>query len=156
MKKSLVMLAVMIQFLCFDVALAEGLCLYKEREIFNCEFSQSMSSLCESSDGSIIYRSGEKNKIKLEISNRRKENFFYLSSRPLVGGGETHVRFNNGEYTYYMFDRMSVTKDGSDSSAGVIAFKNGRIIFNRTCANDASVRQRGYQILPREDFNDIR
>ncbi|MDR5798290.1 hypothetical protein QCE49_33360 [Caballeronia sp. LZ008] len=155
MKKFALLAAGIFELLCGDTARAEGLCSTKEAVIFNCEFSRSTSSLCESSDGSVIYRAGLREKVRMELSPKDSKTKFYLSSRPLVGGGEVHVRFENDGYVYYLFDRMVLARDESDSSAGVIAFRKGRKVFDRRCDNDASVRQRGYEVLPREDFRDI-
>lgn len=135
-------------------AWAKGLCRANEETIFNCEFSRSASSLCVSSDHSVAYRAGSPPKTDLEIDQKMGRGTFHLSSTPLIGGGETHIRFSNKGYTYYLYDRISAVAGGDGGSAEIIVYRDRRKVFDRLCENDASIRQEAYLILPREDVLD--
>lgn len=136
---------------------AEGMCGAAEKVIFNCELQKATASLCESFDSVLSYRNGTSSKMILEVSDSGslREKVFYFSNTPYAGGGESHVRFSRGGYTYYMYDKTVKTDDGPVSSAGVVVYQNDKKMGNLICNNDASIRQAGYRDIAREEYKDI-
>jgi hypothetical protein len=137
---------------------AEGLCEADEAVIFNCELPKSISSLCQSDgDGVLTYRNGGNGKINLKISDAGESmgRIFYFSNVPYAGGGEAHIRFSRSNYTYYLYDKTMKTDNGPAISAGVVIYKDGERIANLACSNDASMRERAYHAITKEDYQSI-
>lgn len=137
---------------------AEGLCKPGEAVIFNCELPKSISSLCQSDvDGALTYRNGVNGKINLKISDAGENmgKIFYFSNVPYAGGGEAHIRFSRSKYTYYLYDKTMKTDDGPAFSAGIVIYENGERIANLACSNDASIRERAYHTITKEDYHSI-
>jgi hypothetical protein len=138
-------------------ARADGVCGDSNSLIFDCQLPGSTVVLCLSSQtGAVTYRASSSGKTDMLISSLdQKDARFLFSSAPNVGGGEAHIRFSNGEYTYILYDRTVRTVDGADSSAGVVVYRKTKKIANLICENDASIRQLAYSKLPRERFKSI-
>ena len=139
-------------------ARAEGLCNTKETVIFNCELKNSVSSLCQSTEnGSMTYRNGSDGKIKLQVSDNKKnkENVFFFSNTPYAGGGEAHIRFSRLNYTYYLYDKVIKVDDGPEISAGIVVYKKTKKISNLVCNNDASIRASAYRSIYKEKYQSI-
>lgn len=137
---------------------AEGICTAGEAAIFNCDLRGGAASLCESnSEGILTYRHKTRNSIDLEISDGadRRGKVFHFSSTHYAGGGEAHIRFAGGGYTYFLYDKTVKTEDGSDFSAGIIVYKGNINIATYVCTNDASIRQSAYLIIKEEGYKDI-
>ncbi|WP_244788432.1 hypothetical protein [Cupriavidus pauculus] len=137
---------------------AEGICTAGEAAIFNCDLRGGAASLCESNgDGALTYRHKTRNSIDLEISDGdgRSEQVFYFSSTPYAGGGEAHIRFAKGGYTYFLYDKTVKTEEGPDSSAGIVVYKGNMNTATYVCTNDASIRQSVYQRNKMERYKDI-
>ncbi|MEX3786341.1 hypothetical protein [Paraburkholderia sp. BR14374] len=138
---------------------AEGMCGENESVIFNCELHSSTASLCEAKDAKVLtYRYGKEEKIELEISDAgfKRGNIFHFSDVPYSGGGEAHIRFSRGGYTYYLYDKTVKTESGPQFSAGIVIYRGIRRIGDRICVNDASIRQSAYSEIEREEYRDIR
>lgn len=140
-------------------AFAGDMCKIGERAVFNCELDKSIASLCfEQNSRSFVYRDGTPAKIDLVVPAQRKTSEsppFYFSNIPYSGGGEVHVRFRQGGYQYYLYDKTVRTDDGPDFSAGIVVYKNNKKVANLTCNNDASVHQEVYEMMPKEAYRDI-
>ncbi|MDR6419619.1 hypothetical protein J2801_001870 [Paraburkholderia phenoliruptrix] len=137
---------------------AEGLCKSEEAAIFNCELPKSISSLCRSSDASVLtYRNGIKGRLNLEISDGGGERgrVFYFSNIPYSGGGEAHIRFSRSGYTYFIYDKTIKSDDGAISSAGLVVYKGDKKISNLVCGNDASIREVAYHAITKETYRSI-
>ncbi|WP_321783649.1 hypothetical protein [Paraburkholderia sp. J94] len=138
---------------------AEAMCKPGEQPIFNCELKASVASLClDASKKIFVYRNGTTGKLNLQVP--RSDDLatgspFHFSYAPYSGGGEAHVRFRQGAYNYYLYDRTYRTDDGPDFSAGIVIFKNDRKIANLACTNDASIHQQAYMQIPQETYRDI-
>ncbi|MGU7775355.1 hypothetical protein ACV229_34950 [Burkholderia sp. MR1-5-21] len=150
-----VILASIIGLATVVTARAEGLCATKETVIFNCEFKNSVSSLCQSLEGgALIYRNGVDGRINLKISDGKNDVFFF-SNTPYAGGGEAHIRFSRSGYTYYLYDKTVKGDEGPVFSAGIVIYKGGKKISSFACINDASIRAGAYQSISREKYRSI-
>lgn len=139
-------------------ASAEGLCIGAESALFNCDLQNGTASLCESNnDGTLTYRNGTRSEINLEISDVGKcgEKVFYLSDASYAGGGEAHIRFQNGKYSYFLYDRTVKTEDGPEFIAGIAVYREDKKIANLLCKNDASIKQGAYLRINREKYKAI-
>jgi len=136
---------------------AGGICAGGEAAIFNCDLRGGAASLCESSDGTLTYRHKTRNSIDLEISDGdgRRGQVFYFSNTPYAGGGEAHIRFAKGGYTYFLYDKTVKNEEGSDFSAGIVVYKGNINTATYVCTNDASIRQSAFQRNKMERYKDI-
>jgi hypothetical protein len=141
------------------------LCNASEKAIFQCVVKSKLLSLCASKDigpsnGTLQYRFGAPGKVELQYPEvpQSAKGHFYLSNQMYSGGGETHVRFKNGDYEYVMFD--STTRTGFNGhnnpkfSAGLATKHAGKVVV-RECSNNASIFAEAYESIPREEFEDI-
>lgn len=103
------------------------------------------------------YRYGTDRKIELTYPsiNKGTEKYFFLSNRPYAGGGETHIRFTNNKYTYYLYDKNVKDGEGLNSTAGLYIFLDKKKLSKLQCANDASIRSPAYDNLSNEGYIDI-
>lgn len=148
------------------------LCKEQEVVVFNCLYRQKIASLCASpalskDSGQVKYRFGMTGKIELEYprgDNDSRERFLF-SNTGYSGGGESHIRFVNAKFTYWLYDKMIRTgfpgdpgnPEGTNKpvmSAGVIVLKKGARSSRLACRNNASISSVAYQALEREDFQD--
>ncbi|MEM5342890.1 hypothetical protein [Paraburkholderia azotifigens] len=138
---------------------AEGMCKQDEQVVFNCELKKSTASLCiDKKTRKFVYRNGTRDKMDLQVPARDKgedANPFQFSNVPYAGGGEAHVRFERGDYNYYLYDKTVKTADGPEMSAGIVVFRQKRKIAEMACQNDASVHQEAYEEMPKETYLDI-
>ncbi|MCC8392454.1 hypothetical protein LJ656_07625 [Paraburkholderia sp. MMS20-SJTR3] len=151
-------LAAIISLVAPVAAHAEGLCTAKETAIFNCELEKSISSLCQSTEnGALTYRNGSDGNINLQISHSSgiTKDIFYFSNARYAGGGEAHIRFSRQGYTYYLYDKTIKTEEGPTFFAGIVVYKGRKKISNRVCNNDASIREKAYQGIVREEYESI-
>jgi hypothetical protein len=152
---------ILISLVIFTVNLparAEGLCNANEAVIFNCELARSITSLCKSiKNGVLTYRNGIGTKINMQLSDegKDKDSTFFLSSTPYAGGGESHIRFSQSSYSYYLYDKTVKTSEGPEFSAGIVIYKGKRKISNYACKNDASIRAAAYESMARESYQSI-
>ncbi|WP_429443925.1 hypothetical protein [Paraburkholderia sp. 40] len=139
-------------------AYAEGMCNDNEMIVFNCQSNRSTASLCKEMGGdALTYRHGKMNRIDLEVSavGLRKKEKFYFSSIPYSGGGEAHIRFFNGGYTYFLYDKTVRVDEGPEFSSGIVVYRHGRKISQETCNNDASIQHAAYSEIKKEEYMDI-
>ncbi|WER48216.1 hypothetical protein CupriaWKF_25805 [Cupriavidus sp. WKF15] len=137
-------------------AYADNLCKDDEAAVFNCELPQKKSSLCQArSDGALVYRSGRRGRIDIEISNRKKIDAFRFSYTPYAGGGEAHIKFLNGDYKYYLYDKTIKIDDDHNLSAGIVIYLGDKRVANLICLNDASIKQQAYEGMTREEYRDV-
>ncbi|NYH21106.1 hypothetical protein GGD40_000585 [Paraburkholderia bryophila] len=137
---------------------ASEFCRPNEEVAFNCKRSHKIAELCYSKDAnSFIYRFRSGNKVYLAYPEKTSGpgGEFFVSSRPYPGGGEGHVKFSREGYTYYIYDRNITTRQSLETSAGVIAEKEGRRVENFQCTNDASIHASAYENLREEDYKGI-
>lgn len=108
-------------------------------------------------DNSFIYRAGSQSKIDLYLKQDggNKKNKFFFSSTMYPGGGESHIRFSNGTYNYFLFDRTIKEDDGPASSSGVVIFNKQKRIAASECQNDASIHAEAYSNLTKEEYKNI-
>jgi hypothetical protein len=137
---------------------AEGMCKPDEQVIFNCELKKSVASFCSSPDRhTFTYRNGTTKKIDLEMTGTSTSNdgVFFFSNVPYAGGGEAHIRFSRGDYTYYLYDKTVKTEDGPVFSAGIAIYHGTKKISNPVCENDASIHQQAYENMVKEEYRNI-
>lgn len=138
---------------------AEGLCPNDELEVFNCQHTQKFASLCKKKEtGIFTYRHGTKDNIDLIISDEdnHKGSVFYFSNTTYAGGGEAHIRFSKGKFTYFLYDKTIKTDDGPEFSAGIAVYRGASKISNSLCLNDASIHQDAYIDITKETYKDIK
>ncbi|MBT8765824.1 hypothetical protein [Metapseudomonas boanensis] len=134
-----------------------NLCTSGEEVIFNCRLNDATASFCFSGSSKITtYRYGNAKKLDLLMQqDEANKSTFFISNATYIGGGETHVRFNNKNHTYIIFDK-TIREDGWPTfSAGIVVFKSGHKQAQLECTNDASIGERAYKILIREQFMKI-
>jgi len=142
-----------------DAVNTEGLCKPNETVFFNCKLRESASSLCRSKiNGTLTYRNGNSTNENIHVSDdgANKGKVFFFSSVPKIGGGEAHIRFSHLGYTYYLYD-VTMRSDGIPTSyAGIVVLKNKNRIANFECRNDASITEKAYQVIPSENYREIK
>lgn len=137
---------------------AEGACAYGEMSVFDCELGNAKASLCMSSETGLPgYRNVSMRGKFFSISEKKHSEklIFFISNVPYAGGYETHIRFDNRNYTYFIYHRSIKTDDGPISSAGIVVYRGQERIASDVCQNDSSIRALAYDRLPREDYRDI-
>lgn len=145
---------------------ANSLCEAQELTLFSCPLkARKLVSLCASAsfpaaNSTLQYRFGSLGRVEFqypEVATNGKRHFFY-SATGYSGGGESHVRFANGEYDYILFERTVRTQTKETRaphfSSGVISRKAGKTLAIRTCLTG------GFQTsldphLPAEEFEYI-
>lgn len=122
--------------------------------LFHCEVDNGWVDLFWDADGVVHYVHSDGNVIDLALNNHRKIDLFKISSALLIGGGETHIKFTNGAYDYYIYDVTADLGETVISKSGIAVLRGGVVLDNLKCINDANIRGEAYQRLPRleQDF----
>ena len=158
MKRSKIIVTLIVNLITATIAQAEGMCKSGEVALFNCRLSKSISSLCQSADNRILtYRNGMDGKVRFELSDNDNKNStaFYFSNTSYAGGGEAHIRISNQEYEYYLYDRTIKADEGPTFSAGIVIYKKLNKIADLVCNNDASILESAYQSITKEAYRPI-
>lgn len=142
---------------CFPV-LGKSLCKPEDNMVFSCEIESKNVSVCLTPNKAIEYLYGNKDKVELRLSAP------VFSSTSCPGGGISRLRFQNGNYSYIVYDvmcnesRVSDTQWSKSDFAGLIVLNQNRVIINNDCTDfEDGVFGVNSGILPetveREDFN---
>jgi hypothetical protein len=138
---------------------AEGMCKTGEKIIFNCQLKDEVASICLNEKiMAFVYRDGTAERLNLQVprpGERGNANPFYFSNVSYAGGGEAHVRFSQGGYDYYLYDKTIKSDDGPEFSSGVVVLKNNQRLANLVCNNDAAIHHEAYGKIPKEAYRDI-
>ena len=149
----------------FAAAPEKSLCSAGETPLFQCTIKGKQVSLCASGAtatdaGKLQYRFGTAQKIELSYPDAPQpaNGKFFKSETGYSGGGEERIRFKNGDYDYFLFERTVRTGFGSgpnnpEFSAGVIT-RHGKSVTTRLCAQDGAMKPAS-GTLPEEEFEDL-
>lgn len=84
---------------------------------------------------------------------------FGFSRRGFAGGGEYHVTFHNGPYTYIVWDKTTVADNQSlpDFKSGVIVLQGGKLVANRRCKDEreAHISTSARTYMKAEPFTEV-
>jgi len=94
--------------------------------------------------------------MEMSDQGQQRGRVFHFSNTPYAGGGEAHIRFSVGKYTYFLYDKTIKTESGHDFSAGVVVYRDQVKVSNKVCDNDASIRENAYSNLTKEEYEDIK
>ncbi|EJL92287.1 hypothetical protein PMI16_01090 [Herbaspirillum sp. CF444] len=140
----------------------KSLCNAGETPLFQCTIKGKQVSLCSSGAGKddagkLQYRFGTAQKIELSYPDTPQpaNGKFFRSETGYSGGGEERIRFKNGDYDYFLFERTVRTGFGNgpnnpEFSAGVIT-RHGKSVTTRLCSQDGAM-QPASSALPEEEF----
>ena len=153
--KSILCLAGLLS-ICFPV-FGNTLCDTEDKVVFSCEIGNKNVSACLTPGAIVKYLYGNKDKVELSLSSP------VFSSSMCSGGGISRLRFQNGNYSYIVYDVMCNTSI-SDSQwnktdfAGLIVLNRDKVIVNNNCTDFTDgVYGVNSRLLPenveREDFN---
>jgi hypothetical protein len=123
--------------------------------MFHCEIDKEWIDLFFDINRVAHYVHSKDYVIDLALDNRRDTNLFKMSSVPLVGGGQAHIKFTNGAYDYYLYDITAHSGDEYIFKSGVAVLKDGVVLSNRECINGATILSDAYERLPNFDQDPI-
>ena len=123
--------------------------------MFHCQIGKEWIDLFFDIDRVAHYVHSKNNVIDLALDNRKNANFFQMSFTGLSGGGQAHIKFTNGGYDYYLYDITARSGDYPTFKSGVAVLKDGVVLSNRECINDATILSDAYERLPRFDQDPI-
>ncbi|WP_050479792.1 hypothetical protein [Herbaspirillum rhizosphaerae] len=140
----------------------KSLCAAGETPLFQCTIKGKQVSLCASGGGKddagkLQYRFGTAQKIELSYpaTPQPADGKFFKSETGYSGGGEERIRFKNGDYDYFLFERTVRTGFGNgpnnpEFSAGIIT-RHGKSVTTRLCSQDGAMKPAS-RTLPEEEF----
>ena len=123
--------------------------------MFHCQIGKEWIDLFFDINRVAHYVHSKKNVIDLALDNRVNVNFFQMSFTGLSGGGEAHIKFTNDGYDYYLYDITAHSGDYPTFKSGVAVLRDGVVLSNRECINDATILSDAYERLPRFDQDPI-
>jgi hypothetical protein len=141
-------------------AFASQACQTSEEQVFLCHAKEKTAAICYAkSSGLFTYRFFRGEKLEMiypSDSATSGRDAFRFSSTPYSGGGEAHIRFRVGDYTYLIYDRNFRQPDGGlDSANGVAVRMGSNTVAHLRCDNDASIAQQAYNFMPKESFEEL-
>ena len=113
---------------------AQPLCQTEEHVSFSCGFNTKSVSVCRDGDDNLVYRFGTEEHIELELVSE-----VHFSRTAYSGGGEGHLRFDNGDYRYVVYSRISngeFQKDGTrekDVRGGIYVLRGDQLLKDIQC-----------------------
>lgn len=123
--------------------------------MFHCQINKEWIDLSINNEGVTHYEHSKNNVIDLALDNQKNANLFKMSSISLIGGGEAHIKFTNGVYDYYLYDITAHIGEEYIFKSGVAVLRDGVVLSNRECINDATILSDAYERLPRFDQDPI-
>ncbi|MCH1919019.1 hypothetical protein L9G15_06175 [Shewanella sp. A3A] len=142
---------------CFP-AFGQALCGAEDKVVFSCEIGHKNVSACLTPNSSVKYLYGTKDKVELSLNSP------VFSSAACSGGGISRLRFQNGNYSYIVYDVMCNAESIGEGQwsktdyAGLIVLNSNKVIVNNDCTGFADgVLGVNSSLLPknveREKFN---
>ncbi|RZU02635.1 hypothetical protein [Rivibacter subsaxonicus] len=135
------------------------LCSADEEVVFGCTLGRRMVSLCASpgpAPQKLQYRTGMPGKLELVVppAPEPAAGTFIHSSTGYSGGGEARLRFRNGNWDYWLFDRTLRGEQGPVFSSGVVVRRTGqRHGKELKCVEEAGFGAFDGERFEREDFD---
>lgn len=143
-----------------------NMCRPGEQVLFNCLNRRQAFFLCGSKDlsqtrGSLQYRAFKDGALQMSYPAQHAppSGRFFKSTEMYSGGLDTHVRFDNGGYTYVLFSSfVSWPVDmknhrRSTYDTGIVVWRGGKLVSRLACRNpDAVVAEPVYRLIPEEPF----
>jgi hypothetical protein len=128
---------------------------YDNGIMFHCQINKEWADLFFDASGVVHYVHSKNGVIDLSLDNRLKKDLFRISSMPLNGGGEAHIKFSNHSYDYYLYDITAHSGEDYTFKSGVAVLKDGVVLSNKECINDATILRDAYEGLPRFEQDHI-
>lgn len=129
---------------------SNDLCERTEHTLFSCEAGKKEVALCASKDlsktsGYVQYRVKAKGKLEFEHPGTKTHprGLFYADTLLWASDDEQQVFFQNGEYTYLIYDR-SFKPGPKDASAGVFVFRKGKPLGGLDCDEPSDPMARAF------------
>lgn len=146
---------------------SQSLCTGDEALIFECSLGEQQIALCASHpqdeiQNHVQYRVGTPDSIEwvYPAIDASPEGLFYFASTAYSGGGASHIRFNDKETEYFIFDTMFRTHYVPDEPnypvfmAGLVTRQQDVITSIYLCEDgSASIRSPAYTLFERESFD---
>jgi hypothetical protein len=133
-------------------------CSGDEQPVFTCQIKDKRAEFCYSKLAhNFVYRYKKGNVTQLQYPRTQGGvGAFKFSSTLYAGGGEAHVHFDNGGYSYFIYDKNVKESDGGvNSMAGILVKKGAKTVADMQCENSASIRPEAYELLLKEEYRDI-
>jgi hypothetical protein len=148
MKKIKYPLLLLLCFSCRSFAYGNGI-------MFHCQINKEWVDLFFDASRVAHYVHSKNGVIDLSLDNGDDINIFKFSFRGLSGGGETHIKFSNHSYDYYLYDITAHSGEDYTFKSGVAVLKDGVVLSNKECINDATILRDAYEGLPRFEQDHI-
>ncbi len=143
--------------ICFPV-FGSTLCDAEDKVVFSCEIDNKNVSACLTPNAVVKYLYGNEDKIELSLSSP------VFSIHGCSGGAISRLRFQNGNYSYIVYDVLCNAERIGDGQwnktdfAGLIVLNRDKVIVNNDCTDfKDGVLGVNSSLLPqhveREDFN---
>jgi hypothetical protein len=144
---------------------ATSLCEPQETVLFNCRVPAGIGSLCatkktETQSAQTFYRFGTRRRLQMtfptpsDTTNRA----ISASFRDIPGGGESHVSFTRGGFSYVLYDAMynnGRTRYGDTKKlmrTGIAVLRGRTVVSDRACMGEAKMDWSVHELLPTEPF----
>jgi hypothetical protein len=123
--------------------------------MFHCQINNEWIDLFFDNHGVAHYVHRKNGVVDLSLNNKTNEGLFKISFQGLSGGGEAHVKFSNKSYDYYLYDITAHSGEDYTFVSGVAVLKDGVLLSNRECMNDATICSDAYEHLPEVDQGEV-
>ncbi|QXF34629.1 hypothetical protein CE143_16765 [Photorhabdus luminescens] len=137
---------------------ATTLCKNNEVVVFHCAMKESKFSVCKRNDY-IYYKHEKNNKVDFTYPETNRKGDFYFSYTGYSGGGESHIRFENSNYHYIIYDRIIRSEDYMgrypNFESGISIMKDGSLISHQKCEISSGINENASQSLLKEKFVDL-
>jgi hypothetical protein len=144
---------------------APSLCEPNETVLFNCQVRTGTGSLCATKklatqSAQILYRFGSRRCLQMTFPTNSDTTNRSISASymQIPGGGESHVTFTRGGYSYVLYDAMYNVEGNHQGDrkklmrTGIAVLRGRTIISDRACTNDAIMDWSVHEVLPTEEF----
>jgi hypothetical protein len=142
-----------------------SLCEPQETVLFNCQVRTGIGSLCATKktatrSAQTFYRFGSRRRLQMTFptSNDATNPSISASYVDIPGGGQSHVTFTRGGYSYVLYDAMYNVEGKKDSESrklmrtGIAILRGRTVISDRACIGDTKMDWSVHELLPTEQF----
>lgn len=135
-----------------------NMCNVEDRVIFSCEMGNKNVSACLTPNATVNYIYGKEDKVEIKLNSP------VFSSTFCPGGGMSRLRFQNGDYSYVLYDVMCNSRQVGDGQwskseySGLLVLNRDKVIAQKYCTGfEDDILGINSGILPkevqREEFN---